>query len=358
MPNLKIRHLTTRRSANGRLRFYWQPSQLLDRAGFKLLRLSDDRSQAIVTAEQINARSDAWRLSAEEKTEPRSLAALISSYKKSGEFTDLAPNTRRQYECCFRFLKAWGGKRQVASFTKLDVIALKELLRTQPGKQRAIIRVLRILFNFAIGLEWIPLNPASRPGLTKGRSRRSCLSREQLMRLVTEADASGKPWLGDGALLMFYLVQRPVDVVMLREEYYNHLKDCFEFTQKKTGEEMQLPLYPILKARFPHLGGRPGPLVTNRPGDPAQMCQRTFRRDAAALMAKVFPGQDVTFADLRRSGHTHLQLSSCTAIEGASWAGWRIQKSVDQMETYTARRLEIARGAMEKVLQYEQRVLQ
>lgn len=198
MAKLKIRHYTVRTGARGSVRRFWSPSPTLRRAGWSVVRLSDDEGTAISEAQAINQAADAWRhrqpidppslvrdlvgravphdlqaavtapapaaavpeggVPIPKNVKPGSLRALIHAYRHGGDFRKKAEKTRKSYEDNMRALEQWqvtAAAGVVADEPPLEYIApadlkalWERLFEATPTKANAVLGMARILYNW------------------------------------------------------------------------------------------------------------------------------------------------------------------------------------------------------------------
>ncbi len=208
MATIRIRYVLTRPGAQGGTRYFWWPRKSLMLLGWKGTRLAEDRQQAFAQAELINEILDAWyagdaglvqRLQHEwhhgastaighnsrmalppyiaievpgiegPKALPaapaaRTCAALVTAFKASEEWEDLAPKTRTDYGYHLTAIEAWAGDVVVARITRKRIRDWHKAVQKgiSLATANARLRVLRLLLSYAVNEEWISANPALR----------------------------------------------------------------------------------------------------------------------------------------------------------------------------------------------------
>jgi len=223
-------------------------------------------AQAIVAAKEINAKVDEWRATGmvaggcpafkatRDNAPPRSLSALITTYRKHPDFLNLAPSTRKGYENEMRQLEEWAGARAVTAITREHFDALMKALRDagKPGAANHLAVMLRTLLNFGKRLTppWVTVNIADDPGLTEGEKTGRPFPKAALAMFVEVADESGHGTVGTAIVLDSLIGQRPGDVISFRRDHYRN--GTLIFDQRKTGKAMRLPLHnaPEVQARL------------------------------------------------------------------------------------------------------------
>lgn len=360
MPKLRqIPRLFAQPLADGSTVYHWKPSKTLRAAGFTNRKLGTDKRFATTEAIRLNEEVEAWQRgpatgsaapseSAPVRPIPRiiRMGELIRRYKQSDSWTlppdggGLAVATRREYTTRLGQIEHWAmdGELPVRDIDRALVKDLKTaLLKQSVPKCAAVLRVLRMLLNYAVDEALIPANPAAAVAIPTPQSRRTMMPariRDAIAEAAIELD------MPDVALaidLAFWILQRQRDVLnlgrlawremgSLDEVEHRHraqLVDAkgrilgFRLCQQKTGTWVDAPVPPMLHATveaamratnhgyvFPHPDRGDEPM-------PSWLFQRRFRaaRDAAATVA-IIRGEEtlaeqiwtVQYRDLRRTG--------------------------------------------------------
>lgn len=244
---VKVAYLTSRPGANGRVRWYWQPSAELRRHGYRLIRLPDSEAQAIAEAQRRNAEVDAWRRGelpapGAPRISPGTIADIIRRYKISEEFAALRPKTRTGYDWCLKFIEDWAGDRTPAGVGALDVKTFYRAMRKRtPAKANAVLTMLRTLLGWAISEELAAHNPAAevRKKGVKPQPRPQW-SRELVAAIVATADAMGRYSVGTAVLLNSWCGQRLGDVLAFARPRIAGSE--LRLSQSKTGVDVVLPI--------------------------------------------------------------------------------------------------------------------
>jgi hypothetical protein len=299
---MKVRHLVEKPGAAGP-RFYWQPSSELRAAGWRPMRLPNDRAEAMAKAERLNAEVDAWRrgelapdappaAARRRQVAAGTVAALIRDYKSSRWWQKLAPATRRHYAWALEAIETWAGDMPARAITAPAVQAWHDSLCRRvegrgrsrrvvetPARAAAALRVLRLLLQVGVRLGYVASNPAARPGLMVRRQREPLLWRpEQVTNMVAVADALGWRSVGTAILLNSWIGQRVSDVLALPP--WSPEGGALTFRQGKTGRRVALPigLVPAVVERLRAEAQRPGAvrspthlLLHDRTGRPWQI---------------------------------------------------------------------------------------
>lgn len=332
-----IPFLHSRKLADGRVAWHWRPSPRLRAQGWanRLLGQGDGKRppKDVVTAalelnEQV-ARFDAG-INPVAPAAPAALkvwtfADLVTAYKASPEYADLAPSSRREYDSRLRQLAFWAkeGKLPVRSIDRAMVIDLKDGLLRGDGeaegskfKCAAMLRVLRLLLGWGAANGHLQGNATDKVPIPSPPSRRMLLTWRDLLDIgaLPDADAVGLRALR----IAFWSMQRREDLRQLNRMAWRELHGAdprdvpaladgkgrvmgFRLQQHKTGSWVDCPMPPFLHAEieaafeqsqwlFPH--SLDGTLAIS--GDVIR------RRVKPLLVAGGFP--DRQLRDMRRSG--------------------------------------------------------
>jgi hypothetical protein len=399
MTKVKIRYFVEKRGAAGAI-YYWQPNNALTAAGWHLIRLPDDRRQAIAKAETLNAELDAWRTGTALPTaagkpspyvEDGTLAAVIRTYKASRFYTGLRERTKRSYKQNMDFLEKWGGDKRVAAITPETVEKLYvSLYERTPSKAAAVITMLRMLLQAAIRMRLVTMNAASKAGI-KGRPHSGSIWPQGAIALFAEmADAEGWHSVGTAVILNNWLGQRQADILQLPRKAVADGRAAV--LQSKTGARVSVPASPAITARISAELAHQKTLEEARtaalakkgaialPKDPPAtllLCETTgapwtehyFRHvfaDIRAKLAKAHPtiahpdGTEVdttklVYMHLRHTAVTAMAVSGSTAMQIAGVTGHSLAGVNQILARYLSLTSELADQAIGNRIAYEQR---
>lgn len=328
--------------------YHWKPSPRLRREGFVNERLGTDYAVAAAAAIAKNDAVDRWLVvnaaatpDIPRRAPPRVLRwrDLVAAYRADPAFLDLKPKSRAEYDSRLRTLDAWalGGALRLDDLGRDMVVQLRNTLVKDPRKHRtaALLRVLRILVNFAAGQGWLARGIASDIDIPEPGSRRTIVSPADVDRLAAAAEGAGRPSLALAIHLGFWTFQRESDLLALTRFQWREMQDVsgfarrvlagpdgtvmgFRLQQGKTDAWVHVapppPLRAAVDARIAALDGQEAYLVGRPPfidghdravdaigGSgapwPAWSFQRAFRALCDGLGLP-----HVQFRDLRRSG--------------------------------------------------------
>ena len=252
MARVKIRYLVEKRQGDHAL-FYSQPSRSLRAQGWfprRLARGTNNYLDAIKEAESLNGEVDAWRKNQLVALPPQesTLPWLIRRYEQEPSFKELAISTQRGYGQCLRIIEQWSREAANPPLKTLTRRAVKEFHRAMHDrrhKANAVMRVLRLLLNFAIDEGLIDRNPAERLRLVGTPPRTAVWSDNDIQAFVNTALDADRPSLALAVLLGAHLGQREGDILRLSWTQYDRAE--IELRQQKTGKFLRVPLTEVLK---------------------------------------------------------------------------------------------------------------
>jgi integrase len=184
-----------------------------------------------------------WReLSAEPAEQPvpdaRSVRVLITAYKSSPEFAQLAPKTRKDYGRYLDKLGALWGEQSALDIKREHVFALRDRFADKPRTANYMVQVLRLVLTYAVDRGWRSDNPASRPKLLRtGDGHRPWEEWEiERFRSVWGVETDQRRAFE----LLLNTAQRGSDVApMVRTHYRNGVISVA--SQEKTGARVDVP---------------------------------------------------------------------------------------------------------------------
>lgn len=375
----QIPRLFAQRLADGSTVWHWKPSKTLRAAGFTNRKLGADRRNAMAEADRLNDEVEAWKRSQtatapasfDDIATPRAInrvvrvSELIRRYKQSDSWTlpdgmgGLKPATRSEYDVRFRQIEHWAldGNLAVRDIDKAMIADLKsERMAVNLYQAIGILRILRLLLNFAVGEGIITTNPAAHVQLPEAPSRHTVTSWDVRAAIAKQ----GGQVIDLAQELGFWTVQRQADILSFGRLQWRELTNViphdaailanargkvmgFRFRQEKTGAWIDAPVPPHLHDRVEAaMADNAGGWVFGHSADTARRMQgfsfqRMFRAartdaiDAArdsehpdeGLIAALLKCQ---FRDLRRTGmvfyrDARVPLPNITALSGHAVIG-------------------------------------
>ena len=337
-PRKLIRHLVSKANARGGYTHYWQPPtrlvKLQDRPDWlRSTPLKDDAGRplhledAMRVAERLNARLDTWRKTRGEVS--GGMAAMVVAYLGHSKFQKLAPRTRRDYEQHLAAIKEVFGEADPSDVTRAVVLQYREHLtqakKLSPRQVDYRMQVLRLLFNFAKDRGgFTGDNPAHRPDIKKRDGRTSTWTVEQLRDLARRPAP-----VGIAVMLAVYTVQREGDILGWRWDQYDG--DVLKFTQGKSGQAMELPVHPALKAALDALPRKGATIVAKADG--SAYTPDGFRSIWHRAIAS-FGSPRPTFHDIRRTVATWLSRDGLRDAEVMLWTGHKREGQKRILDVY------------------------
>jgi integrase len=247
MTNFELPFVDAQRGRDGLVRYWY-------------FRRNGQRWRLPGTPSSQDFMNEYWRLIAE--TEPSATAerpsdrrdylrgtfgALVNDYLATGEFkTNLAPRTQAEYRRICEGLQERHGQKPVARLERRHVRQMRDEKAETPGAANSILRMLKILLNFAVDDGLIQASPAAKMKELKVGEWRSWTDEE--------CAAFEKRW-APGTMqrrayaLAIYTGQRLSDLVAMTRQ---HRKDgCIHVVaQAKTGEELWIAEHRELTAEL------------------------------------------------------------------------------------------------------------
>jgi integrase len=89
------------------------------------------------------------------------MGRLISDYLATGEFKQLKPRTKAEYERVCNVLSGEHGHKRVAHLKRRHIRQIRDAKADTPGAANTVLRQLKILLNFAVDDELIEASPAA-----------------------------------------------------------------------------------------------------------------------------------------------------------------------------------------------------
>ena len=346
MRSLHVRYLVARPRKGG-TSYYWCPTRKLIEAGFSVRRLENSLPQAIVEAEQLNARLDAWYRGEHpvSRTRPDSLQALYDLFQMDDGFRKLAPRSQRDLMANIKPALAWAGDVPVAGITRKAVKAWFRALRDEKGPSvtRNVAAALRRVLSFGVDEGWLPINPCLKMGLVTPPSRDRVWSLAERDALIATAIAEGRPSMGVAIMLGWCLGQRPADLRTLTWSAYDG--KAVALRQAKTDTRIWVPALPELRTLLDRATRSSTQIVVSEATKKPYLAS-AFEHLFAELRAKAGLPGDLQFRDLRRTLATALGAAGCTDDQIRAITGHKTRAVV---AVYVRPDRTFAEGAMKRL---------
>ena len=203
---------------------------------------------------QYAAALDGVKLQAQEvgasRTKAGSIDALCVSYYRAPEFRDLKASTQKvRRNIIERFRKDYGGQL-LKGLRRRHIVDIIGARAKTPEAANNLLKVLKVVFDYAVSLEMIDNNPAV--GVKGYRSR------SDGFQVWTEPEVAQfaarhpvKSRAGLALALLLYTMQRVSDVVRMGWQHVtvdDEGNSWLRVEQQKTGTRLQIPMHPELEA--------------------------------------------------------------------------------------------------------------
>lgn len=193
------------------------------------------------------------------------IKGLIASYYKSHKFSGLAERTQKDYRKFLVRFENNAGDIGVKEIRRKHVIAWRDQLAKSDGAHYAnyFVRVLRILFSYAIDIDELPpdQNPAKGVSAVKYKKQKP----QPWPQEKIDAARAARGY-DDKTRLMFELLyctgQRIGDVLAMK--WTDIRGDALHVSQNKTGAELTIPMTADLQECLRRAEGRGETILTAR----------------------------------------------------------------------------------------------
>jgi integrase len=203
---------------------------------------SDDFMRQYAAALE-GVKAQANNIGADKRTIPGSLNALIASWYRT-DFGRLKPSTQRLWRVIIEPFRREHGDKPVARLQRKhvrDIIAAKA---ATPEAANNLLKVLRVLLNYAVDIDMIRSNPAI--GVKRYKSRGGGIhtwGEDEITRFEEYYPLGTKPRLA--LALLLYTAQRRGDVVRFGLQHITG-GDAIALRQEKTDTPLLIPIHPEL----------------------------------------------------------------------------------------------------------------
>jgi hypothetical protein len=321
----------------GRPYYYFHPGRGTKKAG-KPIRLPNDPRQPEFWA--------AYRRCANERepcANPKSFASLITDYRASPEFEELASSTRRDYERYLEIVLATWGSLEVAGLIPAHVLKMRDKYRSTPAAANALIRTLSALISWSVPRDFRKDNPCQyvrKLAIGEGWEPWPW----EMIELVRD---HGPTWMWQAVALALYTGQRQGDV--LEMSWAAVKAGMIEVRQEKTGKTLLITAHQHLLRVLTEIPRSSVRILTSTRSTP--WTSDGFR--ASSQKALVGPlaairEAGLVFHGLRKSAVVMLLEAGCSDAEVAAITG----QSRQMIEHY-AKQVNQKRLAASAILKWE-----
>jgi integrase len=185
------------------------------------------------------------------RTKPGTVNALVASYYKSPEFRSLADSTKTHRRKIIDKFRSKYGDLPLKGLRRDHVADIMADKASQTGKKPTpeaannLIKLLRVMLNYAVDLGMIDANPAV--GIKRYKSRGDGFhtwTEDEIAQFEAAHAVGTKARLAHALLL--YTGQRVSDVCRMGWQHVTG--DMIKVKQRKTGTPLLIPLHPELKS--------------------------------------------------------------------------------------------------------------
>jgi integrase len=176
---------------------------------------------------------------------PDSFGRLVNEYLASGVVRDLKASTKAEYTRVLGKLVERHGQKLVRDLKRPHVRKIRDAEAETPAKANTIVRILKLILNFAIEEEWIEVNPAAKVKLLKVGEWRAWSDEE-----CAKFEARWAPGTMQrrAYALALYTGQRKGDLVLMSRAHRR--AGTIRVVQGKTGAELWIPEHRELLAEL------------------------------------------------------------------------------------------------------------
>ncbi|WP_170352525.1 tyrosine-type recombinase/integrase [Ruegeria lacuscaerulensis] len=178
------------------------------------------------------------------KSKPGTITALVASYYRTSDFTNLSDVTKRTYRNILeRFRKEHADKR-VALLQRRHIQRLVNERAGTPSAANRLLRMIRILMRHAVEMGWRRDDPTI--GVRKLKENTGGFTTwedEHIERFLAHHKPGSRAHLA--LMLLLYTGQRRADVVRMGRQHVRN--NVLTITQQKTGQQVSIPIHFELK---------------------------------------------------------------------------------------------------------------
>lgn len=221
-----------------------------------------------------NAKIDAWKrlYNRGKPLHPNStIHQLVAHYQQSPSYQRLRHLASKEYNSIFPFLKQELSYKKIGKLSVSDAkCEYEKWLARGTYQANKVLSVASVIFNFAIDMGYIPMNPFSRVRKQKPKPRVTIWTDEQVRRFLDVAYADFK-WRNFGLIVqMTYMwVQKVGDMRLLTWDSIDWCKQTVTIKQSSHKATVILPiedsLFAMLKQQYDEFGFQPYVAPKTRP---------------------------------------------------------------------------------------------
>jgi integrase len=255
---------------------------------------------------------------------PGSFGALVTDYLASPEFRKTRPSTQRIYRFILEPLAEMHGGKPVALLERRHIKAWRDARSETPGMANMIVKVTRVLLNYAVEEEYRADNPAFKIKTFKLGEHRAWTDEECA---AFEAQWPCGSMQRRAYMLARFTGQRCGDIANMTRAHRKN--GAISVVQQKTGAELWVPEHRALTAELALSGGHMSLLT--KPDGSAFDSHGLGVWFCDAIEQAGLPDACVMHG-LRKTAARMLAEAGCSAHQIASITG---HKSLAEIERYT-----------------------
>ena len=274
------------------------------------------------------------------RNKPGSVGALIASYYRTPDFTNLGDVTKRTYRNILERFRAENADKRVAMLQRKHVQKIINDRAETPAAANRLLRMIRILMRHAIEMSWRKDDPTL--GVRKIRETSTGFTtweEEHIDQFLSVHDVGTRAHLS--MCLLLYTGQRRSDVVRMGRQHIRNNVLCI--VQQKTGQDVGIPLHRDLKALIDSLPKDNLTFITSDKGKP--LTPESFTNWFRRMVSAAGLPKGLSAHGLRKATCRRLAEAGCTAHEIMAISGHRTLAEVTRY-TVAASRKQLAERAV------------
>lgn len=261
---------------------------------------------------------------------------VIEEYYTSTAFRDLSTDSKRQYVASLKRVEERLGDRDINSIRRSDVMREMNMLSNTPAMAGRLVRVMSVLFTFAVNMDYMDSNPAYR----MKKPKIGAFARWEVDEIRTAIQKTQNPVVKTAIMLAFFTGQRESDI--LRMQWSDIKGGVLRVQQQKTGTFLEIKIHKALSDYLAKLP-KDKPEIVGKHILPSNF-RTLFRKEMDAIgIRKTFHGLRKTVASfLAEAGAStknvgdllgHKTLSMVTKYMDPAMKRKSIENAVNQLPT-------------------------
>lgn len=319
---------------HGKVRWYYR------RPGFARVPLSGlPWSPEFMAAYEKAAAGDKPEIG-QHKTVPGSVSALVASYYRTSDFTQLSDSTKTTYRGIIERFRAEHGEKRVAHLETRHLQKIVSDKAETPAAANNLLRIIHLLMRHAVDLRWRGDDPTQH--VRKVRHTKAGFLTWEEHQIAAFTDHHKPGTRAHLALtLLLYTGQRRSDVVRIGRQHIR--KGVLSVIQQKTGQDVHIPLHPDLSATLDAL--RRDNLTFLMTGQGKPFSPAGFTNWFRDMVREAGLPDGLSPHGLRKATCRRLAEAGCTAHEIMAISGHRSLAEVTRY-TVAASRRDLAKRAI------------